>query len=231
MTKNQLLWSFGIASIFNSIGSFLIMPNKADMLKSSFPNDANDIDDSDVQEVQQQPKEWFWKRAWNSIPSVNGTMQEFKKTLKDVIQSASIEFNDIVQQVDMTVSCKAFSKCFGHFSIFVTTPALLTTYIDQKYSLASIITDSVLLDYLINGCISASISSLFLTWGVQLFEDLSGVKFGNFTATEHYIMCTISIAEAVAFKCIQEWEDTPEKQTIIIYSGDPELLNDYLQNG
>lgn len=144
MTKNQLLWSFGIASIFNSIGSFLIMPNKADMLKSSFPNDANDIDDSDVQEVQRKPKEWFWKRAWNSIPSVNGTMQEFKKTLKDVIQSASIEFNDIVQQVDMTVSCKAFSKSFANCCIFSTIPAILTTYFDQKYSVTQAIFDSAL---------------------------------------------------------------------------------------
>jgi hypothetical protein len=236
MTKSQLLWSFGIASIFNSIGSFIIMPNASSYNYNVEPASptASDMDFDEIEE-ESQPKQWFWQRAWNAIPTVGGTMKEFRKTAEEVVKITTEELgvlmNDFANKVDTSMSLKFFSKCFGNFCIFSTTPAVLTTYIDQKYSLTSQITDNGLLKYLLTGFFSVSISHLFLKGGIKLFEDISGVAFGNFTTVETYIMYTMSLVESCAFKCIQEWEDKPERQTIIICDGDSELLNELLQQG
>lgn len=139
--------------------------------------------------------------------------------------------NDFANKIDTSTSLKAFSKCFGHFCVFSTTPALLTTYIDQKYSLTNNMTNSGLFKYLITGCLSVSMSHLFLKGGIKLFEKCSGIELRNFTPAETYIMYTMSLVESCAFKCIQEWEDKPERQTIIICDGDSELLYELLQQG
>lgn len=43
--------------------------------------------ESDTEDLEEQPKPWFWKRAWNAIPTVGSTMKEFRKTAEEVVKN------------------------------------------------------------------------------------------------------------------------------------------------
>ncbi len=213
MTKSQLITSAIFACLSNSIGSFFISTKSV-------------VETQPLEDIVVEPQ--IKKSGWSS-----GFSLDSLKEIIAVIPKSAEEIKNSLQSLDYVQQIKVFGQSFGLCTLFSTFPAVVTTYLDQKYLLTQELPNSGLLKYSVAGVSSAAISGLLTNFAPQVVSS-TGLTFQPLSFYNQMIFASLSGIQACGFKAIQEWEEDSEKQQIIIIYNNSELgdasLKDFINS-